>query len=200
MIRKPAALLSLALAGSAPLHSAELVLTLDPARSSVRFVLDATAHEVLGTLALGAGEIRLDPVSGRASGTISVDATSARTGNAKRDRTMHEKVLESSAFPRFVFHAESVEGALPASGTAALELHGRISIHGGDHPLTLPAEVRVEGDRIEATSRFTIPYVEWGMRDPSFFLLRVAKRVEVTVTTEGHLAPAGAAAPAPGAR
>lgn len=35
--------------------------------------------------------------------------------------------------------------------------------------------------------RFEIPYVEWGLDDPSTFILRVAKEVRVTIETAGTI-------------
>jgi len=41
---------------------------------------------------------------------------------------------------------------------------------------------------------FPIPYVEWGMHDPSLFVARAAKTVDVTVRVEGHWSDAVATA------
>jgi hypothetical protein len=57
--------------------------------------------------------------------------------------------------------------------------------NGDEHPLTVSAEVLTEGERVEATASFEVPYVAWGLRDPSVFLLRVAKSVTVTVELAG---------------
>jgi polyisoprenoid-binding protein YceI len=176
------------LSGLAPVAAAERALVFDPKTTAIGFHLDATGHNVEGTFALREGQVRFDPETGQASGAISVDAAAAATGNKKRDKTMHDKVLESETYPLFVFHAERVEGQLPAQGTAELKLHGRMEIHGGEHPFVMPAQVAIEGDRLKVTSSFSIPYVEWGMHDPSFLFLRVAKAVDVTVTAEGQLA------------
>ena len=42
-------------------------------------------------------------------------------------------------------------------------------------------------DRLEFACRFEIPYVEWGLRDPSTFVLRVAKKVGVTIDAQGTM-------------
>ena len=36
------------------------------------------------------------------------------------------------------------------------------------------------------SSKFPIPYVEWGMSDPSFFVARAAKTVDILVRAEGR--------------
>jgi polyisoprenoid-binding protein YceI len=187
MIRGIALLLLSGLA-TLPVRADERVLTLDPETTTISFHLGATGHDVDGLFQLVAGELRFDPEAGTAGGEIRIDATKAETGNKKRDKTMHEKVLESPRYPLFLFHAERIEGQLAASGTSDLELHGTVTIHGADHPLTLPAKVTIDGDHVSATTTFPVPFVEWGMKDPSWFMLKVAKEVEVTVKAEGRVA------------
>jgi len=53
----------------------------------------------------------------------------------------------------------------------------------------IPLRVEIVGGRFTAVSSLEIPYVEWGLEDPSTFLLRVAKVVEVTVAAEGTVRP-----------
>ena len=43
------------------------------------------------------------------------------------------------------------------------------------------------GDVVTATTRFTVPYVAWGMKNPSKFLLRVSKQVEIEVIAKGTI-------------
>ncbi|MEZ5330966.1 MAG: YceI family protein [Thermoanaerobaculia bacterium] len=176
-----------ALASAPALTAAERTLVLDPDATEVAFSLDATGHDVHGTLQLQRGTVTFDPEAGTASGEIAIDATRAETGNDKRDETMHTKVLETGTYPLFVFSPQAVEGAWTGAGSEQLRLIGTLAIHGGEHPLTMPARVTVDGDRVEAEATFEIPYVDWGMHDPSVFILRVADTVEVTVHAVGSL-------------
>jgi polyisoprenoid-binding protein YceI len=128
-----------------------------------------------------------------ASGEIRVSAAGAETGNKKRDRTMHGKVLESERYPLFVFRAEKLEGTIPDAGAADVEIRGVLSMRGAEHSFVLPARVEIEGDRVHATSTFVVPYVEWGLHDPSFLFLRVAKEVQILVSATGNLTAPDAA-------
>ena len=176
-------LLALAL----PASAAERTVTLDPEKTKISFSLGAVMHTVHGTLKLESGEVRFDPETGAASGRIVVDAKSANTGNESRDRDMHAKVLESERFPQFVLEVARVEGRLDPGGTSKLTLKGKLAIHGSTHEVAWPAEVTVEGAIVRAKASFKIPYVAWGMKDPSGAVLRVAKEVPVTVEAVGKL-------------
>lgn len=179
----------LAAAGiAAPALAADRSLTLDPAACTLTFLLDTTFHEVHGTMKVKGGTIRFDPATGAASGEITVDATSAATGNGRRDKTMHGDILESGKFPTIVFKVERVEGTLPAGAPAEMKLHGVMTLHGAPHPVTMPATVRIEAGLVRAEAHLTVPYVEWGLADPSFLFVRAAKTVDVAITAQGRLA------------
>lgn len=166
----------------------EVVFRLDPEASRVTFTLGATLHSVEGSFAVSRGEVRFDPESGDASGEIVVDVTSGDTGKEGRDEDMHEKVLESRQHSRAVLTPTRVEGSVPESGSGRITLRGSLRLHGSTHEISIPTEVRVEGDQVKATGTFRVPYVEWGMKDPSKFLLRVDKHVDVTIEAVGTLA------------
>ena len=134
------------------------------------------------------GTIQVDPETNKASGRIVLDATSTETGNPRRDFKMHEKVLESRNYPDFIFGVERISGSLHRTGRSEVQLHGYLEMHGTRRPLDLPATVLVEGNRVQANASLTIPYLEWGLKDPSFFVLRVEKEVRVTVKAVGRLA------------
>ena len=166
-------------------HATQHTLVLDPAVSRIRFTLEGTGHTVEGTMALKTGRIAFDPATGAASGEIVLDLKSADTGSKGRDKDMHEEVLETGKYPVAVFRAEKVRGTVAPSGPSQITLDGTFSFHGGQHKMSLPAKVEIQNGRAKVDTRLQIPYVAWGLHDPSKFVLRVAKVVDVKVHAVG---------------
>ena len=185
-----ALLASTALVALATAAGAE-TFELQPQETRVAFTLGATLHTVHGTLRARRGSVRFDPATGAASGEIVLDAASAETGNASRDRDMHGKILESARYPEIVWRIDHVEGFPRGEARSArVTLQGSLAIHGASHPLSATAEVAVGADRrVTASAAFKVPYIAWGMKDPSTFVLRVDKEVGVEVHAAGRLAP-----------
>lgn len=199
--RCAAAALALALgatAALAPAHAEEQRFVVDPERSTIAFTLAATAHTVHGSLPVASGEILLDDASGAASGEVVADATRATTGNERRDRKMHRDVLLSASHPRIVFAVHRVLGSVPdPGGTAKVTVHGAIAIAGETHPVTVTGELTRKDGVLRASATLQVPYVAWGLRDPSVFVLRVAKEVDVSIDLVGTLDDAGLAVAPP---
>ncbi|HEV2617607.1 MAG TPA: YceI family protein [Candidatus Acidoferrales bacterium] len=172
---------------SAPVQAQNVTLSLDPARTQITFTLGATFHTVEGSFKLKSGSIQFNPATGEVSGEIVVDATSGETGNNSRDRKMHKSVLESQNYPEIVFVPSRVQGHVSLSGESQVQVHGSVKLDGSQHNITIPADVRVTGDHLTATVHFAIPYVEWGLKDPSTFLLRVDKKVDLVIQAAGKL-------------
>ncbi len=176
-----------ALAAGWPAAAEEQTLALDPAATKIAFTLGATLHTVDGSVRLSHGEIRFNPAGGAASGEIVLDARSAQTGNASRDANMHRDVLESERFPTIVFRAGELELLSRDETSAKVRLQGTLELHGQSLPFELPATLAAHGDRLGIAATFRVPYVDWGIRDPSRFLLRVDRFVDVAVSAEGTL-------------
>lgn len=173
--------------GAGPAIAEEWRLELDPALTEVTFELDATLHTVHGTARLTEGTIVFDPESSRASGRIVVDATSAETAKEGRDRTMHRKVLESGTHDEIVFVPERFVGDFDPEGESRVTLEGSFAIHGAEHALSVEVSTRVIDGLLEAELEFTVPYVAWGMKNPSKLLVRVSKEVQVRIRGVGRL-------------
>ena len=177
---------------ASPAASAEeRVLILEPERTSVTFTVKATGHDVDGVLALQSGQIRFDPDTGAVSGQVTLDLRRAQTGNRLRDREMRQSVFETERFPHVVFRPSRMLGALQPSAVSDIVLVGVVVMHGTEHAFSLPVKARLDGESVSAEAVFDIPYVAWGMRNPSLLFLRVAPAVAVTVKTEASLRSEG---------
>ncbi len=173
--------------------AAETTLVFEPAQTTIRWTLDSVLHTVHGTFQLRAGAIHFDSSTGKASGQLTVAAASGESGNESRDSKMHKSILESARFPDIVFLPERVEGAIPAQGAGKVQVHGSFQLHGSTHAFTLPVEVLVEPTQITARSTFDIPYLSWGLKNPSTFVLRVGDKVTIDLNATGRISGNGAA-------
>jgi hypothetical protein len=70
------------------------------------------------------------------------------------------------------------------------EAHPTFTLHGTPHDMTVPMQVHIDGNSLTAKTHFVIPYVQWGLKDPSVFILNVAKEVEIDLTLAGRVTPA----------
>lgn len=163
----------------------DTILRLDPQHTTVQYVLSDVLHAVHGTFQLKQGRLQLNSASGHVSGEIVVDAKSGESGTAMRDRKMHREVLESDRYPEITFRPANIEGVVGPEGKSSVQLHGIFSIHGADHELTAPAEVEMTSDHWTATVHFSVPYVQWGMKNPSNLFLRVSSSVDIVLTATG---------------
>jgi hypothetical protein len=201
MLRNCIAALVLLLGTAAPIRQAaaqaqsthaapaatQIVLSVDPAKSTVHWTVESSLHTVHGTFHVKRGTLSVDPATGKTSGEIVVDATSGESGNDSRDRRMHKEILESSQYSEVVFRPDRADGTILAQGNSSLKLHGIFSLHGADHGLDVPAQATLKDDQWKGTATFEVPYIEWGLKNPSNFLLKVKPVVEVQLDLAGSI-------------
>ncbi|MGH9546204.1 MAG: YceI family protein [Terriglobales bacterium] len=161
--------------------------TLDfaPTQTKVSFTLGDVLHTVHGSFNLKSGQIHFSPASNAISGEIVVDATSGGSGSTGRDRKMHQEILESGRYSEITFLPDHVEGKVSLSGVSTVQVHGMFGIHGAEHEINVPAQVEFAQDHWSLTVHFDVPYVKWGMKDPSTFILRVEKTVAIDLHASG---------------
>src|SRR5262252_4263601 len=157
---------------------------LDPAQSSVKFTLADVLHTVRGTYKVKQGNLQVEP-DGKVSGQIVVDAASGESGSGMRDRKMHKEVLESARYPEIAFRPDRIDGTVANSGKSSVVLHGMFNIHGADREISVPAQVAMTGEQWTASVHFSVPYQEWGMKNPSTLFLHVSDSVEIDLVATG---------------
>jgi polyisoprenoid-binding protein YceI len=163
----------------------ELGFRFVPAQTTINFTVADTLHTIHGAFNLKSGDLEYDTKTSLLRGSLIVDATSGRSGNRTRDRRMHGEVLESARYPEIAFQPDRVDGPLSNSGMSTVQVHGVISIHGTQHELTIPVRMQMFPDHWVADSHFTVPYVRWGLKNPSRLLLRVSESVEIEIHASG---------------
>ena len=174
-------LLVLLSAVAAPLLGGEYSLQLTPENTQIEWTLTDVLHTVRGTFRLKQGSLRFESESGKAGGEVVVDVVSGGSGSGARDKRMHRNILESALFPEAVFVPDRVDGRLAPSGASQVKVHGQLGLHGGHHDVTMDVRAKVVQGRVTADISFDVPYVDWGLKDPSTLFLKVDKKVHVTM-------------------
>jgi polyisoprenoid-binding protein YceI len=171
------------------LRAQNIVVNFDPVTTQVNFTLGATLHTVHGMFKLKSGQIHFDPATGKAGGVIVIDATSGNTDNSSRDQKMHGEVLESAKFPEIAFSPTQVMGPaadMYAGRLVRLQVSGVFHLHGQDHAMTIPVTISPatganQSGHLDASTKFDVPFIKWGLKNPSTFILRVSDTVNVEV-------------------
>jgi polyisoprenoid-binding protein YceI len=165
----------------------EIELGLDQAQSKVYFSVDSSLHAVHGTFSLKSGAVHFDPESGKAGGEILVSAASGESGNSSRDQRMHKEILETAKYPDAIFRPEQIEGTVARYGNSDVRLHGVILLHGQEHEVVAAVHAELASDRWKGTAKFDVPYVQWGIKDPSNWMLKMKPLVHVELEMAGPI-------------
>ena len=162
-------------------------LDLDAGQTKVQFTLGDVLHTVHGSFRLASGTIHFDPETGKAEGSVVIDARSGDSGSNARDSRMKKNILETDKYPQIVFLPDRVQGRAPEGGSGHVDVHGVFRIHGADHEMILPVDVQRNGGRLTMKTHFDVPYVSWGMKNPSTFVLRVDQTVGIDIDAVGKV-------------
>jgi polyisoprenoid-binding protein YceI len=157
---------------------------IDPARSEVRFRIEAGRHHVIGRThgVRGSAVLALGTLSGARTGEAVVDAASLNTGNGVRDRVLRGK-LETNRYPELRFKATGFANEHPPAqqgDTWRTVLLGDLTIRGVTRPVALEMAGRWEGNALRAKGSTEFKLTDFGIEPPQFLgFLRVKDRVRV---------------------
>ena len=162
--------------------------TADPAKSTVSFTLGANDGDKHGTFHAQGASIEFDAKAHTIVGSVVVNAASGDSGNGSRDKKMTKDVLDAPHFADVSFAPKSYTGDLAATGDSKIQVTGIFTLHGTPHEITVPVEVHIDGPSCTVKTKFPVPYVAWGMKDPSWMMFKVAKEVSIDLTLIGQIA------------
>ena len=163
------------------------VIELEPANSEIDFDLDGFPHQVHGKFKIVSGKVEVDPSSGELSGLVVVDTASGDSGNGLRDAEMRNSILEAQRYPQITFTPSHCQQAVAMLDRFRGPVRGTLALHGIKQEIEIDTEVLLQGDEVKVSGHFVVPYVDWGLKDPSLLFLHVAKQVAINVHTQGHL-------------
>jgi len=162
-------------------------LAVDPDASEVKMTLK-TSHEIVnGTFHVQSGSIDFDPSAPKMSGDVVVAAGSGKTGNDSRDKKMDKDVLKANQYTTVSFAPKTYTGTIAPSGDSTVQVSGVFTLLGSPHDMTIPIQVHMDGTKATAKAQFVIPYVEWGLKNPSFMIWKADNDVAIDLNLVGQV-------------
>jgi polyisoprenoid-binding protein YceI len=183
----PSIILSFLLLSSPVAFAQHRVFTVAPDSSKVAFGLAGTGHHINGTFHVQSGTVDFDSAASKISGSIVVAAGSGDSGEPSRDKKMNSEILDVAHFAEVSFSPKSYQGTIAASGDSTIQVTGTFTLHGTPHDITVPMQIHIDGGNLTAKAHFAVPYVQWGLKDPSVFILKVAKEVDIDLALAGNV-------------
>jgi YceI-like protein len=159
----------------------------NPDVSEVKMTLKTTHELVNGTFHVQSGSIEFDRSTPKMSGLVVVLAGSGKTGNDSRDKKMNKEILKVEKNATVSFEPKSYAGAIAPSGDSTIQVNGIFTLLGTPHEITVPMLVHLDGTSATAKTHFVVPYVQWGLKNPSFLIWKADNDVEIDLYLTGQL-------------
>jgi polyisoprenoid-binding protein YceI len=161
----------------------------NPETSEVKITLKTTHEVVNGAFHLQSGTVEFDHSTPKMSGSVVVLAGSGKTGNGSRDKKMNKEILQVEQHATVSFEPKSYAGVLAPSGDSTIQVTGIFTLLGAPHEITIPMLIHLEGTTATAKAHFVVPYIQWGLKDPSFLFWKADKDVAIDLVLPGRLSP-----------
>ena len=68
-----------------------------------------------------------------------------------------------------------------------MQVHGILVLHGSEHELTVPVQAELAADHWTGNGKFSVPFIDWGLKNPSNFFNKVDHAVEIELELQGSL-------------
>jgi hypothetical protein len=159
----------------------------NPDASEIKMTLNTTHEVVNGTFHIQSGSIEFDRSNPKMSGSVAVLAGSGKTGNDRRDKKMTKDILEVNQFATVSFAPKAYTGTIVASGDSTIQVSGVFTLLGTAHDLTVPMQIHIEGLKATAKGQFVVPYVQWGLKNPSFLFWKAENDVAIDLNLVGQI-------------
>jgi polyisoprenoid-binding protein YceI len=159
----------------------------NPDGSEVKMTLNTTHEVVIGTFHVQSGSIEFDRSNSKMAGSVIVLAGSGKTGNDSRDKKMYRDVLQIEQHATISFEPKTYSGAIASPGESTIQVTGIFTLLGTPHDITIPMLVRLDGASATVKAHFVVPYVQWGLKNPSFLVWKADNDVAIDLNLAGAI-------------
>src|SRR5271156_4594093 len=182
---------ALTLLAASPALAQRQTFTIDPNASDVKMTLKTTHEIVNGTFHVDSGSIDYDRNVSSISGIVVVAAGSGKTGNDSRDKKMNKDILKVDQYTTVSFAPKTYTGTIAPSGDSTIQVTGVFTLLGTAHDLTIPMQIHMDGSKATAKAHFVVPYIQWGLKNPSFLIWKAENDVAIDLNLVGQISNYG---------
>jgi polyisoprenoid-binding protein YceI len=159
----------------------------NPNASEVKITLETTHELVNGAFHIQSGSIEFERSTPKLMGSVVVVAGSGKTGNDSRDKRMNKDILKVEQYATVSFEPKTYTGAIAPSGDSTIQATGIFTLLGTPHEITIPIQLHLDGASATAKAHFVVPYIQWGLKDPSFLIWKADKDVAIDLSLVGTI-------------
>jgi YceI-like domain len=184
---KSFALLALAVILAPAALAQHQTFAVNPDASEIKMTLKTTHELVNGAFHIQSGSVEFDRNTPEMSGSVVVLAGSGKTGNGARDKKMNKEILQVEQHATVSFEPKSYAGVIAPSGDSTIQVTGVFTLLATPHEITIPMLVHLEDTTATAKAHFAVPYMQWGLKDPSFLFWKADRDVAIDLLLTGRL-------------
>jgi polyisoprenoid-binding protein YceI len=159
----------------------------NPDASEVKIKLNTTHEIVNGMFHVQSGSVDFDRTASKMSGLVIVLAGSGKTGNGSRDKKMNNDILKVDQYTTVSFAPKTYSGTIASSGDSTIQVSGVFTLLGTPHDLAIPMQIHIEQSKATAKAQFAVPYVQWGLKNPSFLFWKAENDVAIDLNLIGQV-------------
>jgi polyisoprenoid-binding protein YceI len=161
--------------------------SINPDASKVKMKLNTTHEVVNGSFHIQSGSIDFDRTALKISGSVIVAAGSGKTGNGSRDKKMDKEILKIDQYTTISFAPKTYSGTIASTGDSTIQVTGVFTLLGNPHDLTIPLQIHIDGSTATVKAQFVVPYIQWGLKDPSFMFWKAEHDVAIDLNLVGQV-------------
>ena len=100
---------------------------------------------------------------------------------------MDKDILQVAQYGTISFVPKTCSGSIPTAGDATIQVSGTFTLLGKPHEITIPVALHIDGSSATARAHFVVPYVQWGLKNPSFLIWKAENDVAVDLDLVGAI-------------